>query len=82
LTAGTSDQVAAIAAVGATMNAINNQITIQSTLVSTPSPSRTSPSICSQTLLSMVVSAGSLAACVNGGFYISRIGTNLNGTGK
>lgn len=84
LTIGTSDQLQAIAVVGATLDTINNQITLQSTqlMASAGSGARTDPRNFDQTLSTIVSSAALLAGAVNAGSYVGRIGTNLSGLGN
>jgi hypothetical protein len=81
LTRGTSDQAQAVAAVGATLATINSQITLQSAQLVAPVGANGDPGSFSQTLADTVSRAGSLAAAVNAGSYVGRIGTNLNGSG-
>jgi hypothetical protein len=78
LTAGTSGQAQAVAAVQITRDAINNQISTQSALLVVPVG--VAPESVAQTLAASVRSAGLLAAAVNAGSYVGRIGSNLNGT--
>jgi hypothetical protein len=80
LTRGTSDQAQAVAAVGATLAAINSQITLRSAQLVTPVGANADPGRFSQTLADTVSSAGLLAAAVNAGSYVGRIGANLNGS--
>jgi hypothetical protein len=80
LTRGTSDQAQAVAAVGATLAAINSQITLRSAQLVTPVGANADPGRFSQTLADTVGSAGLLAAAVNAGSYVGRIGANLNGS--
>jgi len=84
LTIGTSDQVQAVAAIGATLDVINSQIALQSTqlVASAGASSATNPGNFGQTLAIIVNSAGLLAGAVNAGSYVGRIGTNLNGLGN
>jgi hypothetical protein len=84
LTIGTSDQVQALVAVGATLDTINSQITIQSTqlIASASRGTDTDPTNFSRTLAIIVNSAGLLAGAVNAGSYVGRIGTNLSGVGN
>jgi hypothetical protein len=81
LTRGTSDQAQAVAAVGATLAAINSQITLQSARLIAPVGANADSGSFSQTLADTVSSAGLLAVAVNAGSYVGRIGTNLNGSG-
>ena len=78
LTTGTSNQMQAVAAVGATLDAINSQIALQSSLMAGPIGASSDPASISQALATAVNSAGALAAAVNAGSYVGRIGTNLN----
>jgi hypothetical protein len=80
LTRGTSDKAQAVAAVGATLAAINSQITLRSAQLVTPVGANADPGRFSQTLADTVSSAGLLAAAVNAGSYVGRIGANLNGS--
>lgn len=81
LTRGTSDQAQAVAAVGATLAAINSQITVQSAQLVAPVGAIADPGGFGKTFADTVGSAGLLAAAVNAGSYVGRIGTNLNGSG-
>jgi hypothetical protein len=81
LTLGTSDQIQAVTAIGATLVAINAQIALQSALVTTPIGADTVPGNISPTFTATVNNAGSLAAAVNAGSYVGRIETNLNSSG-
>ena len=81
LTAGTSDQSQAIAAVGSSQIAINRQITLQSTAVASPFGQGVAISGYGQALRNTVASAGGLAAAVNAGAYVGRIGKRLNSIG-
>jgi hypothetical protein len=80
MTVGTSNQMQAVAAVGATQDAINSQIAAQSELLSAPIAANAAPSGSSQTLAAIVISAGLLASAVNARSYVGRIGRNLNGS--
>jgi hypothetical protein len=82
MTAGTSNNRQAVVAVGVALAAINNQIALHSTLVTSPVGPAADPSGLSETLVSTVSSAGLLAAAVNAGSYVGRIGTNLSGSGN
>jgi hypothetical protein len=82
LTTGTSDQLAAAAAIGSTLGTINSEVTLQSANLAELSGATGDPSGYGQTLLAAVGSAGALAAAVNAGSYIGRIGTNLNVPGN
>jgi hypothetical protein len=82
LTIGTSDQARAVAAVGITLDAINSQITLQSAQLNAPLGTNADPDSLSLMLFATVSSAGLLAAAVNAGSYVGRIGTNLNGSGN
>jgi hypothetical protein len=82
LVSGTSDQVQAVAAVGAALDVINSQITTQSQQLIAPIDASTDPNSFSQALATTVNSAGLLATAVNAGCYVGRIGTNLNGSGN
>ena len=81
LTAGSADQTQAINAVGATRGLINNQVDQQSMTISTPIPSGMGPDAFGQSYISKVNCAASLAAMVNVGSYVGRIGVNLAGSG-
>lgn len=78
LTTGTSDQVRAVTAVGATLDAISSQITLQSAQLVAPVGQGPDHGSFSQTFAASVTSAGLLAAAVNAGSYVGRIGTNLS----
>ena len=80
-TTGTSDQLQAATATGATLAAIGTQITLQSTLIAAPIEPTTEPDGISAALAATVISAGLLATTVNARSYVGRIGTNLNGRG-
>jgi hypothetical protein len=80
LVSGTSDQVQAVAAVGAALDVINGQITTQSQQLVAPIEASTDPGNFSQALAVAVSSAGSLAMAVTARSYVGRIGTNLNGS--
>ena len=82
LTIGTSDQVQAVAAVGATLNTINSQITLRSAQLVASAGANADPNNFGQTLAVVVNSAGMLAGAVNAGSYVGRIGTNLSGLGN
>jgi hypothetical protein len=81
MTAGTSNHVQAIAAVGATLDGINTQIALQSTSLITPIEPGSNPDSICRTLVSTVSSAGLLATAVNARSYVGRIGTNLAQSG-
>jgi hypothetical protein len=82
MTAGTSNHAQAVAAVGATLDAVNTRIALQSASVIAPiEPNSPPDSVCRQ-LVSTVGCAGSLAAAVNARSYVGRIGTSLNRSGS
>jgi hypothetical protein len=74
---GTLDQIQALAAVDTTQQAINAQIALLSALLMTQMEPRPESYGTSQAFSAVVDSAGLLATTVNGGFYVGRIGTNL-----
>jgi hypothetical protein len=82
LTMGTSDQMQAVTAVGATLDVINGQIASQSAQLTAPIGASAGAGDICQTLAAAVSSSGMLAAAVNAGSYVGRIGTNLNGSGN
>ncbi len=82
LTMGTSNQMQAVTMVGATLDDINSQIALQSSLVAAPIGASGEPASVGPAFAATVSSAGSLAAAVNVGSYVGRIGTNLNGSGN
>ena len=81
LTAGTSDQSQAIAAVKSCQAAINQQIALQSTAIASPFGEGVAISAYGQALQNTVASAGAMAAAVNAGAYVGRIGKRLNSIG-
>jgi hypothetical protein len=82
LTPGTSDQMLAVAAVGAALDDINSQITLQSAQLVSPVRTNAAPGCFGQTLAATVNSAKLLAAAVIAGSYVRRIGVNINGAGN
>jgi hypothetical protein len=82
LTIGTSRQAQAVTTVGATLNAIDCEISQQSALIIAPVPQNTEPRDFSQAFASTVSSAGLLSAVVNARSYVGRIGRSLNGPGN
>jgi hypothetical protein len=82
MTMGTSNQLHAVAAAGATLNSIDGEITQQSALVVAPLGANTDPGTFSPALASTVGAAGLLAAAVNARSYVGRIERRLNGSGN
>jgi hypothetical protein len=80
-TTGTSEQLRAIGAVGYTTGLINQQIEDQSATLTTPIPANVSVANLGSMFASKVSCAASLAAGVNVGSYIGRIGANIGGWG-
>jgi hypothetical protein len=78
LTTGTSDQLAAVAAIGSTLGTINGEISLQSANLAALAGATGAPSLFGQTLVATVGSAGALAAAVNAASYVGRIGTNID----
>jgi hypothetical protein len=79
LTTGTADQTNAVAAIGSTLAVINDAVNQTSaTLIAANAP-RTTPTEMAQSFASTVNSAASLAALVNVGSYVRRIGVNVAG---
>lgn len=81
LTAGTSDQAQAIAAVASSQVAINQQIGVQSAALAASFGSGVAVSGYPQAVQGAVISAGALAAVVNAGAYVGRIGSRLSRSG-
>jgi hypothetical protein len=79
LTAGSADQTMAIAQAGSVVQGASGQIDQQSSLLTDSFPSDGSASGLSESYLSKVESAGSLAAAVNVRSYVGRIGMNIAG---
>jgi hypothetical protein len=80
LTMGTTAQAQASAEIESAMQGVNNQMSQLSLTVTDPSPSGTSAAEMSQSYLSKVTSAGSLAATANIRGYIGRLGTSISGS--
>ena len=81
LTAGTAGQTQAIAAVGSAIVTIKQQIDQQSATLISPIPSSTGLADLGQSYVSKVNCAASLAAAINVGSYVGRIGVNIAGSG-
>jgi hypothetical protein len=81
LTPGTADQTDATATLGSTLAIINQQIDQQSANLSTPALSVTRMSDFSQSYISTVGYAASLATAVNVRSYVGRIAVNIVGSG-
>jgi hypothetical protein len=79
LTAGSWDQTVAIAQADSVVQGVSGQIDQQSSQLTSSFPSDAGTSELSDTYLSKVGSAGSLAAAVNVRSYIGRIGMNIAG---
>jgi hypothetical protein len=79
MTAGSADQTTAIAQADSAVQGINSQIDQQSTLLTGSFPSSAGTPGSSDSYLSTVESAGSLAAAVNVRSYVGRIGINIAG---
>jgi hypothetical protein len=79
LTAGSTDQTMAIAQTDTVVQSVSGQIDQQSSLLSGSFPSVAGASTSSDSYLSRVETAGSLAAAVNVRSYVGRIGINIAG---
>lgn len=77
LTIGTAGQATAIAAVGSTLEVINNQMNQQCATLTTPIQASVNPGDFGQAYVTKVSTAASLAATVNVRSYVGRIGTNI-----
>jgi hypothetical protein len=80
-TAGTADQNAALAEIDGARHLASHQIEQQSGLLTSPIPSGSDFTNTSQSYVSRVANAGSLAAASNIDGYIGRMGANLRGMG-
>jgi hypothetical protein len=81
LTQGTADQAGALAAIGVTLNALNDQIDLQSNRINGQTDPGNNAYPYPDGLASMISYAGSLAAAIDTRSYIGRIGVNLTGAG-
>jgi hypothetical protein len=81
LIAGTSDQSQAANTVASSLGIINQEIAVQSAALVAPFGTTDTASDYGMALQNTVASAGVLAAAINAGSYIGRIGANLNSLG-
>jgi hypothetical protein len=80
LIAGSADQSIAIARTDSVMQSVNGQVDQLSSVLVRSSPSNASASGLSDSYVSKVGAAGSLAAAVNVRSYVGRIGMNIAGS--
>lgn len=81
LVTGTANQAQAIAQVYSTLQGIGSQVVRQSRTLTSPLPTGASVSQLSQSYISTVSCASSLAAAVNVQGYVGRIGVTISGSG-
>ena len=82
LITGTSDQMQAVASVGATLGALDLDVAQHSAVLTSPSASAGNPAVHPQEFAATVDSAGLLATTVIARSYIGRIRANLTGIGN
>lgn len=82
LTTGTSSRLQAVATVNTTLLAVNAQILLLTSSLTDPIGTSDEPSTIAPALAAAVSNAGLLAATVNVGSYVGRMGTNLISAGN